>query len=113
MRGAGQIDVMEVESVAPKRKVQPRRSAGTDRVEAGQAAGTDQGVKSDLDRKFWAAMAMFAGLAALVWFTMDAGSVMVFGRPAELRLIPLILIGALALRTVLARQAEKIRRNSQ
>jgi len=54
-------------------------------------------------------MALFAGLAVAVWFTMDAGSVMVFGRPVELRLVPLIIIGGLALRTVLARQAEKIR----
>ncbi len=96
MREAGQ---MEVEYVAPKRKVEIRESART-----------DQGVRSELDRKFWAAMAMFAGLAALVWFTMDKGSVLVFGRPVELRLVPLIIIGALALRTVLARQAEKVRR---
>jgi hypothetical protein len=93
MRGAGQI---EMEYVAPKRKEEVRPSART-----------------DFDRKFWAAMAMFAALAALVWFTMDAGSVFVFGRPVEVRLVPLIIIGALALRTVLARQAEKIRRNSQ
>jgi len=65
---------------------------------------------SDLDRKFWTAIALFAILAALVWFTMGGGSVLVFGRPVEMRLIPLIIIGALALRTVLARQAEKIRR---
>ncbi|SPE24982.1 hypothetical protein SBA5_470103 [Candidatus Sulfotelmatomonas gaucii] len=87
---------MEIEYVAPKRKEEIRPSART-----------------DFDRKFWAAMAMFAALAALVWFTMDAGSVLVFGRPVELRLIPLILIGALALRTVLARQAEKIRRQGE
>jgi hypothetical protein len=31
------------------------------------------------------------------------------GRPVELRLVPLVVIGGLALRTVLARQAEKIR----
>ena len=65
---------------------------------------------SDLDRKFWTALALFAILAALVWFTMGEGSVLVFGRPVEMRLVPLIVIGGLALRTVLARQAEKIRR---
>ena len=32
------------------------------------------------------------------------------GRPVELRLIPLLIIGGFALRTVLAMQAEKIRR---
>ncbi len=65
---------------------------------------------AELDRKFWAALAMFAVLAALAWLTMGDGSVLVFGRPVELRLVPLIIIGGLALRTVLARHAEKIRR---
>jgi len=49
-------------------------------------------------------------LAVLVWLTMGDGSVLVFGRPVELKLIPLIVIGGMALRTVLARHAEKIRR---
>ena len=56
---------------------------------------------------------MFAVLAVLVWFTMGEGTVLVFGRPVELRLVPLIVIGGLALRTVLARQAEKIRRQGE
>jgi hypothetical protein len=64
---------------------------------------------SDLDRKYWAALALYGVLAALVWFTMDAGKVLVFGKPVELRLVPLIIIGGLALRTVLALQADKIR----
>ena len=55
------------------------------------------------------ALALFAILAALVWFTMGEGTVLVYGRPVEMRLVPLIVIGGLALRTVLARQAEKIR----
>ena len=64
----------------------------------------------ELDRKYLAALALYAVLALLVWFTMDAGKVQVMGRPVELRLVPLIVIGGLALRTVLARHAEKIRR---
>ena len=64
----------------------------------------------DLDRKYWAALGMFAILAVLVWMTMGDGSVPVFGRPVELKLIPVILIGGFVLRTVLARHAEKIRR---
>jgi hypothetical protein len=55
-------------------------------------------------------MAMFAILAALAWLTMGEGTMLVYGKPVELRLIPLIVIGGFALRTVLARQAEKIRR---
>jgi hypothetical protein len=67
----------------------------------------------DLDRKFWVALAMFAVLAVLVWLTMGDGSVPVFGKPVELKLIPLIVIGGMALRTVLARKAEKIRRDGE
>ena len=80
--------------------------------------------EADLDRKFWLALGMFAVLAVLVWLTMGAGPVLVafpwfdlsedkfivVSRPVELRLIPLIVIGGLVLRTVLARHAEKIRR---
>ena len=66
---------------------------------------------SDLERKFWIAMALYGVLALLAWFTMDASKVMVMGRPVELRLVPLIVIGGLALRTVLALQADKIRRS--
>jgi hypothetical protein len=66
---------------------------------------------SDLQRRFWLALLLYAILAAVVWFTMDAGKVDVFGRPVELRLVPLVIIGGLALRTVLAVQAEKIRRD--
>jgi hypothetical protein len=64
----------------------------------------------EMDRKFWIALALFAGLAVLVWFTMGEGKVLVYGKPVEMRWIPLIVIGGLALRTVLARSAEKIRR---
>jgi hypothetical protein len=67
----------------------------------------------DLDRKFWAALAMFAVLAVVVWLTMGDGSVLVLGKPVELKLIPLIVIGGMALRTVLARKAEKIRRDGE
>ena len=71
------------------------------------------GIGSELNRKYWAALALYGLLALLVWFTMDAGKVMVFGRPVELRLVPLVIIGGLALRTVLARQADRIRREGE
>ncbi len=64
----------------------------------------------DLDRKFWAAMAMYAVLAILAWWTIGEGFLLVGGRQVEIRLVPLIVLGALALKTVLARQAEKLRR---
>jgi hypothetical protein len=68
---------------------------------------------SELNRKFWAALAMYAVLGALVWFTMEAGTVDVLGKPVELRLVPLIIIGGFALRTVLGRQADRIRRGGE
>jgi hypothetical protein len=65
---------------------------------------------SDLDRKYWVALVLYAALAVLAWFTVGEGAILVHGKPVELRLLPLIVIGGMALRTVLARQAEKIRR---
>jgi hypothetical protein len=71
-----------------------------------------QSTGPDLDRKFWTAMALYAVLAALSWFTLE-GRILLMGRPVELRLVPLIIIGGLALRTVLALQAGKIRRSGE
>ena len=68
---------------------------------------------SDLERRFPVALGLYAVLAVLVWFTMGEGKVLVLGRAVDLRLIPLIVIGGLALRTVLARQAERIRRGGE
>jgi len=87
-------------------------------METGQENGKLDGSGVDLsgaslDRKFWVAMTLFAVLAALAWFTMGEGSVLVYGRPVEMRLVPLIVIGGFALRTVLARQAEKFRRQGE
>ena len=64
----------------------------------------------DLDRKYWVALALYGVLAALVWFTVGEGKFLVHGRPVDIRLVPLLIIGLFALRTVLARQAERIRR---
>ncbi len=68
---------------------------------------------SELRRKFWIALGLYGVLAALAWFTMDAGKVLIWGKPVELRLLPLIIIGGLALRTVLALQADKIRHSGE
>ena len=71
-----------------------------------------EGANPELERRFPTAMGLYLVLGMLVWFTMGEGTVLVHGRPVELRLVPLLVIGGLALRTVIARQAEKIRRQS-
>jgi hypothetical protein len=66
---------------------------------------------SELKRKSWVALALYGALAALVWLTMDGSKALVHGKLVDLRLVPLIILGGLALRTVLALQAERIRRS--
>ncbi|MFY9853277.1 MAG: hypothetical protein WAK26_05305 [Terracidiphilus sp.] len=71
------------------------------------------GQSGDLDRKFWIALVLFGILALLAWFTIGDGTFDVDGKPVEIRLVPLVVLGGLALKTVLARQAEKIRRQEE
>jgi hypothetical protein len=66
---------------------------------------------SDLEQKFPVALVLYGILAALAWYTLGEGKVLVGGKPVELRLLPVIIIAGLALRTILARQADKIRRS--
>jgi hypothetical protein len=66
----------------------------------------------DLDRKYWLALGLYGILALLAWFTLGEGSIRVAGRPVELRLVPLLILGLFAFRTYLARQADRIRRES-
>jgi hypothetical protein len=76
-----------------------------------QQPGTRSG--SDLERRYPVALALYGVLAVLVWFTVGEGTVIVFGKPVELRLIPILILASFALRTVLVRQADKIRRGDQ
>jgi len=75
--------------------------------------GPKQDADLMLDRRFYTALCCYAGLGALAWFTLGEGSVFVGGRPVELRMLPLVVLGGFALRTVVARQAEKIRREAK
>jgi hypothetical protein len=68
---------------------------------------------SDLEQRFPLALVLYGVLGSLAWFTMGEGKVFVLGKPVELRLVPLIIIGGLALRTVLALQADKFRRRGE
>ena len=69
-----------------------------------------EGANSDLERRFPVALGLYLVLGLLVWFTMGDEKVLVHGKWVDLRLVPLIVIVGLALRTVLARQADRIRR---
>ncbi|HEV2215217.1 MAG TPA: hypothetical protein VGR64_08005 [Terracidiphilus sp.] len=66
-----------------------------------------------MESKFRIALVLYAVLAVLVWFTMGADKVPVMGRPVEMRWIPELVLGAFVLRTLVARQAERIRRDGQ
>jgi hypothetical protein len=66
---------------------------------------------AELERKARIAFGLYLVLGVVAWFTLD-GTVLVYGRPIELRLVPLIVLAGLAARTLLAVKAEKIRRSS-
>ena len=72
-----------------------------------------KGSGSDLERRYWLALALYAVLGLLVWFTIGEGAVFAFGKPVEIRLVALLVIGSFALRTVLARHADRIRRGGE
>ena len=65
---------------------------------------------SDLQRRFPIALLAYGVLAVLCWFTVGEGTIVVFGKTVELRLIPILILATFALRTVLVHQADKIRR---
>jgi hypothetical protein len=91
---------------------QPDESASLAGADPGRVIESPAGiVRADtgLDRRFRLALALYGILGLLVWFTMGEGKVLVHGRLVEMRLVPLIVIGGLALRTVVAHNAEKIR----
>jgi cytochrome bd-type quinol oxidase subunit 2 len=86
----------DVEDVGQKRKTEGVRNA-----------------RLSLNQKYWVALLLYGVLAVLVWFTVGEGRVIVFGKPVELRLIPMLILATFALRTVLVRQADKIRHGGE
>jgi hypothetical protein len=65
---------------------------------------------SELERRYPIALLLYAVLAVLVWFTVGEGTIIVFGKPVEMRWIPILILGTFAFRTMLVRQTDKIRR---
>ena len=76
-----------------------------------EQAGTRTG--SELQRRYPIALLLYGVLAVLVWFTVGEGTIVVFGKRVELRLIPILILATFALRTVLVRQADKIRHEGE
>jgi len=74
-------------------------------------AGTSTG--AEVERRYWMAMAAYAILAGLAWWTIGDGAVLIQGKPLEVRWVPVAVMGVFALRTALARQADRIRREKQ
>ena len=68
---------------------------------------------SDLQRRYPVALLLYGVLAVLAWFTVGEGSIVIFGKTVELRLIPVLILATFALRTVLVRQADKIRHGDE
>ena len=65
-----------------------------------------------LEKKYRMALVLYAGLALLSWFTLDA-KIAIGGRLVEMKFIPLVIIGGLALRTMVAMKADKIRNEGE
>jgi len=68
---------------------------------------------SDLGRRFPIALLLYGVLAVLAWFTIGEGTIILFGKPVELRLIPILILALFALRTMLVYQADKIRHGGE
>ena len=60
-----------------------------------------------MSKKLLAALAMYAGIAVLAWFTLDA-SIPVGERALPLRAVTLVLLGLFAVRTLLHAHRERI-----
>ena len=68
---------------------------------------------SELKKRYPVALALYAVLGVLVWFTMGEGTIIVFGRPVEMRVVPILILATFAFRTVMARQADKMRHGGE
>ena len=72
-----------------------------------------QGTRTELERKYGIALVLYVVLAVLVWFTIGEGKISVFGRLVEIRWVPIFILATFAFRTVMAMQADRIRRGKE
>ena len=68
--------------------------------------------KSRVERKYGTALALYVALGVLAWTTLGSDAVPLFGKTVPLRLLPILVLGGFALRTWVAMQAERIRREA-
>jgi hypothetical protein len=62
-----------------------------------------------LESRYRVAMVLYVALGVAAWFYFGDTKLAVAGRPVELRLIPVIVLAASALKTLLYRKAEQVR----
>jgi len=74
-------------------------------------SGSRKNSGAELERRYWPAMAAYAILAVVAWFVVGEGTVLVGGRPVEIRWLPIVVLGLMAFRTWVARSADRIRRD--
>ena len=67
--------------------------------------------KTRVERKYRVALALYGLLGVLAWTTLSSDAVEVFGKAVPLRLLPVLVLCGFALRTWVAMQAERIRRD--
>ncbi len=65
------------------------------------------------ERKYRIALVLYLGLGILAWMTLGSMPVVLFGRTVPLRLLPELVLGGFVLRTWVAMQAERIRRDPE
>ncbi len=65
-----------------------------------------------VERKYRVALALYVALGILAWTTLGSDAVPLFGRVVPLRVLPILVLGGFALRTWVAMQAERIRREA-
>jgi uncharacterized RDD family membrane protein YckC len=78
-----------------------------------RAAEGQKSTGSELERKYWPAMAAYAILAVVAWFMIGGGTVLIGGKAVEIRVLPLIVFALMAFRTYMARLADRMRRSSK
>jgi hypothetical protein len=81
-----------------------------DKAERERTEGEPAGTGNEMERKYRIALALYGVLAVVAWFTIGEGSVPVFGKMIEIRWIPVFVLATFAFRTVMAMQADRIRR---